>query len=94
MLLNKSSISEAEYAFKQQKHIIPLRMERGYNPDGWLGFIQGNKYFYDFTKEDTHQQKMIKLLEAILRHFGKTADGSEKESTQPTKSEQQKVRAW
>jgi len=28
---------EAEYAYNKGKHIIALRMEAGYKPEGWLG---------------------------------------------------------
>lgn len=43
--------SEAQYAFRLNKKIIPLIMQKGYGSvDGWLGFIIGDKIFVDFTK--------------------------------------------
>ena len=41
---------EAEYSVKLNKPIIPLIMEKGYQPDGWLGIILGSKIFIDFLK--------------------------------------------
>ena len=31
--------------------MIPLMMEPGYSPDGWLGIILGAKLWMDFRKE-------------------------------------------
>ena len=30
---------EANYAYKKQKPIIPLMVEEGYDPDGWLVYF-------------------------------------------------------
>ena len=43
------SYTEAEYTFKLRKDYIPLMMQRGYRPDGWLGFILGAKLYFDFS---------------------------------------------
>lgn len=29
--------TEAEYAYKLGKTLVPIRVERSYEPDGWLG---------------------------------------------------------
>jgi hypothetical protein len=61
-------VSEAEYAFESQKHIIPLKLQKGYKPDGWLGFLLGSKYFYDLTKEEpVFSEKLKALLTAIRK---------------------------
>jgi hypothetical protein len=39
--------AEAEYAYKLRRNVIPLIMEKGYDPDGWLGFIIGSKLWVD-----------------------------------------------
>ena len=44
-------IPEAEYAFQSRKKIIPLIMQPGYRPDGWLGLVLGSKFYYDFRLE-------------------------------------------
>lgn len=45
--------SEAEYAYQRRKRMIPLMMEPGYSPDGWLGIILGSKLWMDFRNEPT-----------------------------------------
>ena len=43
--------AEAQYAFRENKPIIPLIMQQGYeNPKGWLGFIMGTKIYVNFIK--------------------------------------------
>jgi hypothetical protein len=43
--------SEAQYAFKLNKPIIPCIMQAGYeNVTGWLGIIMGDKIFINFMK--------------------------------------------
>jgi len=42
--------SEAEYAFNRKKHIIPIKIKRDFQPDGWLGFIVGSRMYIDFGK--------------------------------------------
>ena len=46
-------ILEAEYAYQRRKRMIPLMMEPGYTPDGWLGIVLGSKLWMDFRKEPT-----------------------------------------
>jgi hypothetical protein len=64
--------SEAEYAFKSRKHIIPLRLQATYKADGWLGFIQGSTFFYDFTKKEQWQDKLKQLLIAVQKVYETT----------------------
>ena len=45
--------AEAQYAFKMNKKIIPLIMQKDYeNVQGWLGIIIGDKIFINFMKYD------------------------------------------
>ncbi|CAG2233919.1 unnamed protein product [Mytilus edulis] len=57
--------AEAEYAFQLKKKIIPLKMEGGYKPDGWLGFIIGAKLFYDFSGKYAFENKMKELIKDV-----------------------------
>jgi len=41
--------TEAEYAFNKRKVIIPLLLETGYRPDGWLGLLVSNNLYFDFS---------------------------------------------
>ena len=63
-------LSEAEYANKRRKCIVPLKLQKGYEADGWLGFIMGNDYFYDFTKEKPDLKDVEdKLLRKVKKQF-------------------------
>ena len=58
-------ITEAEYAYKLRKKVIPLLVEEGYNPDGWLGALQGMKLYYKFISDDLTKTDMEQLLIAL-----------------------------
>ena len=79
-------ISEAEYAFQQRKKIVPLMLERGYKPDGWLGFILGAKLFYDFSGKYPFQDKLNDLLKELRRLKGQN-QGAPKEVIVPQKAQ-------
>ena len=52
---------------------MPLKLERGYNPDGWLGFICGAKLFHEFSDKYPFEVKMtglLKELHSILQRTG------------------------
>ncbi|XP_072051437.1 uncharacterized protein [Amphiura filiformis] len=57
--------TEAEYAYKKKKKVIPLLVEQGYDPDGWLGALQGTKLYYKFFTGDLRKTDMAKLLTAL-----------------------------
>ncbi|KXZ56698.1 hypothetical protein GPECTOR_1g629 [Gonium pectorale] len=42
--------AEAEYAYQQRKRIVPVMMERGYRPTGWLGILIGTKLYFDCSE--------------------------------------------
>jgi hypothetical protein len=67
-------IAEAEYAFQLRKRVIPLKMERGYIPDGWLGFIVGAKLFYEFSPKYPFEDKMKALLREVDGVLGGSGD--------------------
>ena len=51
---------EAEYTYSQRKDIIPILLQQGYVPDGWLGALVGTRIYFDLTDEGTfHCQVMI-----------------------------------
>ncbi|KAL3855665.1 hypothetical protein ACJMK2_014872 [Sinanodonta woodiana] len=56
---------EAEYAHKLNKNIIPLKMERRYEPDGWLGILIGTQLFYEFSGKYPFEAKLKDLLRGI-----------------------------
>ena len=57
--------AEAKYAFKKRKDIIPLMMQRNYRPDGWLGFILGEKFWHDFQSKHVLEQSVTKLIREL-----------------------------
>ncbi|XP_072019573.1 uncharacterized protein [Amphiura filiformis] len=58
--------SEAKYASKKKKDVIPLLLENDYDPDGWLGFMLGTKLYYKFCSDD----EMTRNMEGLLRELG------------------------
>ena len=70
--------SEAEYAFKRKKHIIPVKMTEEYIPDGWLGFILGTRMYIDFGKYDF--EKAMTLLDNEMQLQMKKRKGRENPS--------------
>ena len=61
---------EAEYSVKLNKPIIPLIMEKGYQPDGWLGIILGLKIFIDFTKYEITEcfKRLEKEIDNLVKN--------------------------
>ncbi|XP_046563254.1 uncharacterized protein LOC124272159 [Haliotis rubra] len=59
--------AEAEYAFSKRKSIVPLVMELGYRPDGWLGMILGSKLFFDFSGKYSFDSKIDGLNKELQR---------------------------
>ncbi|CAF1063494.1 unnamed protein product [Rotaria sordida] len=39
-----------QYAFQQQRKIVPVLLQKQYKPDGWLLFLIGQLYYVDFIK--------------------------------------------
>ncbi|ESP03408.1 hypothetical protein LOTGIDRAFT_171498 [Lottia gigantea] len=69
--------AEAEYAFQLRRPIIPLIMERGYRPDGWLGFILGAKLFYDFSGKYSFESRMDGLIKAVMQIYDPQSVGGD-----------------
>ncbi|XP_061178684.1 uncharacterized protein LOC133187346 [Saccostrea echinata] len=89
--------SEAEYAYKLRKCVVPLRLEPRYVPDGWLGLIIGTKLYFDFTSEkrfDFMVGNLIKELGSRGRIFDMPdiTDGKEKLGRQDTVHDKKSVR--
>ncbi|CAF0835367.1 unnamed protein product [Adineta ricciae] len=55
--------AEAHYAFQQQRHIVPVLMQKHYKPDGWLLFLIGQLLYVDFTKYEFDQAMGMLLKE-------------------------------
>ncbi|XP_060575827.1 uncharacterized protein LOC132733241 [Ruditapes philippinarum] len=57
--------TEADYAYAQQKNIVPLKMQRGYKPDGWLGALIGARLYIEFSPHYPFEDQMIKVRNQI-----------------------------
>ena len=57
--------TEADYAFRLCKPMIPIILERNYKPDGWLGMLVGSKVWLDMTQESKFEGHMQILIRQI-----------------------------
>nr|KAG5685962.1 hypothetical protein BaRGS_021385 [Batillaria attramentaria] len=64
---SKNCRAEIEYAYTQQKPIVPLLMEADYRPTGWLGIMLGNKLYFDFSGKYPFKAKMEELVRELER---------------------------
>lgn len=62
--------TEAEYAYRTNKEVIPVKVERDYKADGWLGILLGTKLWCDFSKPDK-QVAAYEQLVGLLGEKGK-----------------------
>jgi hypothetical protein len=68
------NVSEAEYTFKHRKPFVPLRLQQGYNPDGWLGALVGNKLYFDFSQATKYEDSIKRLIKE-LSNYQNAANG-------------------
>lgn len=43
-------------------------MERGYQPDGWLGIMVGTRLYYDFSVKYVFNDKAAELIRELGNH--------------------------
>lgn len=73
---SKNCQKEADYADKKKKIIVPCKLEKDYDPIGWLGFILGSKLFFDFSGKYPFELQKKGLLREIKLHLQKVRDDS------------------
>lgn len=56
---------EAEYMYRLRKDIIPLVLQSGYCPDGWLGILVGTRLYFDLSCPATFEHELSKLISEI-----------------------------
>eukprot|EP01047_Picozoa_sp_COSAG01_P002621 COSAG01_NODE_70_length_28755_cov_34.709067_20_plen_556_part_00 len=61
---------EAQYAFQQQTDMVPVMLEEGYSPNGWLGMLLGVRLWYGFygsvlASEDAFEGKVEELCREL-----------------------------
>ncbi|KAK6182496.1 hypothetical protein SNE40_010174 [Patella caerulea] len=57
--------TEAEYIYRLRKDIIPLRVQKKYYPDGWLGMMVGTRLYFDFSEEVHFDYQINKLTKEL-----------------------------
>eukprot|EP01047_Picozoa_sp_COSAG01_P044245 COSAG01_NODE_3985_length_5465_cov_3.480432_6_plen_497_part_00 len=63
---------EAQYAFQRKKDMIPLMMQEGYIPDGWLGMFLGVRLWYGFYGPVLANEAAFEgKIEELCREVGK-----------------------
>lgn len=76
---------EAEYTYNRGKKFIPIKMEGGYKPDGWLGLLLASKLFFDFTKDGQWEMMFDGLCAEINRMMlDESSDRIDGKTTDPT----------
>ncbi|XP_071121780.1 uncharacterized protein [Mytilus edulis] len=63
--------AETEYAHQTKKKIILLKMESGYEPDGWLEPIIGNNLEFDFSGKDPLEKTVNDVIGAIQQELNR-----------------------
>lgn len=56
---------EAEYTFRLRKPVIPLRLQPGYYPDGWLGALTGSKLVFDCSLPSKLKDAVKNLIKEL-----------------------------
>jgi len=51
--------------YRLRKDIIPLVLEPGYVPDGWLGILIGTKLFFDLSRPMTFDVELDRVIHEI-----------------------------
>ncbi|CAF0953160.1 unnamed protein product [Rotaria sordida] len=62
--------AEAQYAFQQQRKIVPVLLQKQYKPDGWLLFLIGQLYYVDFIKYEFSRAMEILFKELKATNIG------------------------
>ncbi|XP_072048578.1 uncharacterized protein [Amphiura filiformis] len=57
--------SEATYAYKKKKHVIPLLMEDDYSPEGWLDILIGTKLYYKVSSRGDLQKNLAEIKRVL-----------------------------
>ena len=78
---------EAQYGHQQNVEMIPLMMETGYRPTGWLGLIMGTRLYFNFhpaaVETDEMFTQQVDLVQRDLGDRGKVGRASEEREDVP-----------
>ncbi|XP_072047559.1 uncharacterized protein [Amphiura filiformis] len=62
--------AEANYAFKLKKPIIPVKVEKDYEADGWLGIVIGTSLYFNAYSDDVMEKtwpQLLRQLESVAK---------------------------
>ncbi|CAF3556665.1 unnamed protein product [Rotaria sp. Silwood1] len=65
--------AEAQYAFEKRRNLIPLRVQAGYKPQGWLAFLVSGRMYVDFMKTN-FDTAYTQLVSEVHRHLADEKD--------------------
>ncbi|KAK7469454.1 hypothetical protein BaRGS_00036520 [Batillaria attramentaria] len=68
--LSPACRQEASYAFDKRKEIIPLKMQKDFTLDGWLGLIVAGKLYFDFSEERPFERVIQAVKKAVPKNQG------------------------
>eukprot|EP00026_Physarum_polycephalum_P005765 Phypoly_transcript_05803.p1 GENE.Phypoly_transcript_05803~~Phypoly_transcript_05803.p1 ORF type:complete len:616 (+),score=85.44 Phypoly_transcript_05803:46-1893(+) len=78
---------EAEYCMSRKVPFIPVLLQSGYKPDGWLGLAVGNKMSYDFSDESDWDTKAV----ALVKGFENRGKGAKQSIPPPSTAIQESI---
>ena len=62
---------EAQYAFQQQKDMVPVMLEEEYRPNGWLGMLLGTRVWYPLCGESLSSEGAFESkVDELCRELG------------------------
>lgn len=67
--------SEATYAYKKERSIIPLKLHDGFKATGWLGITVGDLLYVDFSEKQSFSVAYNELIGQIARYRQPEASG-------------------
>jgi len=73
--LSKNCALEAQYAYQQNKEIVPILFERN-TLKGWIGALIGTKLYFDFSDSNYFQQSITNLLKELKTKFSSICESS------------------
>lgn len=59
--------AEATYTFAEKKPFVPVRVERDYKADGWLGLIVNLELYFDASSDELFDACIDKLVQSVQR---------------------------
>jgi hypothetical protein len=78
--------------YRLRKDIIPVVLQPGYSPDGWLGILVGTRLYFDLSSPATFDREVTRLIAEIgdrgriVDTFQRSLSSSSSSSTPALKS--------